>query len=258
LLLLLLPLDILLLLLLPLLTGRSTLPLCRGWRLRDVLLLPPDVLLLPLQVLLLLPLEILLLLPLQVLLLLALEILLLLLLPHLSRRSILPLSYRRLGLRYFRLLRRPRHFSLLLLPLDVLLLLLPYLTRRSILPLSYRGLKPGYLRLLRRSQHFLLLLLLSPSDVVLLLLPLNILLPLGVLLLLLLAELPRRSILPLGYRGRRNRIQRRCALRPAAHRWLNTPYLAHVHYANRGGRGGRTLPYLLDLGWRKRTTRGLS
>lgn len=216
LLLLLLPLDILLLLLLPLLTGRSTLPLCRGWRLRDVLFSPPDVLLLllPLQVLLLLPLEILLLLPLEILLLLPLQLLLLLLLPELSRRSILPLSY--------------------------------------------RGLKPGYLWLLRRSRHFLLLLLLSPSDVVLLLLPLNILLPLGVLLLLLLAELPRRSILPLGYRGRRNRIQRRCALRPPAHRWLNTPYLAHVYYANRGGRGGRTLPYLLDLGWRKRTTRGLS
>ena len=60
------------------------------------------------------------------------------------------------------------------------------MSRRRILPLGYRGLRPRYVQLLRRSRNLLRLLLLSPSDVVLLLLPLNILLPLDVLRLLLL------------------------------------------------------------------------
>jgi hypothetical protein len=48
-----------------------------------------------------------------------------LLLPYLSRRSTLPLDYRRLRPGYFRLLRGSRHFLLLLLlPSDVLRLLL--------------------------------------------------------------------------------------------------------------------------------------
>jgi hypothetical protein len=92
-------------------------------------------------------------------------------------------------------------------------------------------------------------LLLLPPDVVRLLLPLN------VLLLLLLSQLSRRSILPLGYRGLRKRTLRWCALRSDAHHWwLNTPHLAHIHHPNRGAWSRRALAHLLNLSCLKRTT----
>jgi hypothetical protein len=42
------------------------------------------------------------------------------------------------------------------------------------------------------------------------------------------------------------------ALWPGANRRLNALYLRHVHDADRRGRGRRTLPHLLDDGWRDR------
>ena len=97
---------------------------------------------------------------------------------------------------------------------------------------------------MRRPRYFLLPRLLLPSDV--LLLPLDV-------LLLLLSQLSWRSILPLKPRGLRNRILRRYGRR-CAHRWLNTPNLAHIHHPNRGARSRRALAHLLNLSFLKRTT----
>jgi hypothetical protein len=108
----------------------------------------------------------------------------------------------------------------------------------------------------------LLLLLLLPLDILLLpllLLPLDVLLLLGILLLLLLLLpldvllLSWRDIPPLAYRGLSN-IRLLPAPWISTHRRLNTLYPAHIHNANRCTRSRRTLAYLPDLGWRKRTT----